>query len=226
MLKGPVNEYNATGAKFGDMPVSGKTGTTSDSKDLWFAGLTPYLSCSVWIGYDKPTQLIGSSSGSAVVWGKLMAKAHENLKTKEIDEPSGLLKISVCKDSGLLPSISDSKDTIYDELFIDGTEPTTHCDIGSAKLNDGLPAAENSTDNNTADPATPPVTNDALSPPITDLPATQNNANNRGNGNNSNRNNSSPNNSTRNNTNSNSTHNSNGPGASDSNAPPVAQPTN
>ena len=82
MLKGPVTEYNATGAKWGDMPVAGKTGTTSNSTDLWFAGLSPYLSGSVWIGYDKPTKLIGSSSGCASLWGKLMAKAHEGLASK------------------------------------------------------------------------------------------------------------------------------------------------
>ena len=82
MLKGPVTDYNATGAKWSDMPVAGKTGTTSNSTDLWFAGLSPYLSGSVWIGYDKPEKLIGSSSGCASIWGKLMAKAHEGLDSK------------------------------------------------------------------------------------------------------------------------------------------------
>ncbi|ETJ29045.1 Membrane carboxypeptidase MrcB, partial [human gut metagenome] len=61
MLKGPVTYYSSTPAKWGEMPVSGKTGTTSDSCDLWFAGLTPYLSGSVWLGYDNPTKLIGGS---------------------------------------------------------------------------------------------------------------------------------------------------------------------
>ena len=131
MLKGPVNEYNATGAKWGDMPVAGKTGTTSNSTDLWFAGLSPYLSGSVWIGYDKPEELNGSSSGCASLWGKLMAKAHEGLEVKDIEEPSGIVKVSVCKDSGLLPSSLCSQDPrgdrVYDELFIEGTEPTTTC---------------------------------------------------------------------------------------------------
>jgi len=131
MLKGPVNEYNATGAKWGDMPAAGKTGTTSNSTDLWFAGLSPYLSGSVWIGYDKPEPLKGSSSGCASLWGKLMAKAHEGLEVKDIEEPNGIVKVSVCKDSGLLPSSLCSQDPrgdrVYDELFIEGTEPTTIC---------------------------------------------------------------------------------------------------
>ncbi|MDR3594220.1 PBP1A family penicillin-binding protein [Clostridium sp.] len=132
MLKGPVNEYNATGAKFGDMPVAGKTGTTSDSTDLWFAGLTPYLSCSVWLGYDKPTKLNGSSSGCAVIWGKLMKEANKNFEVQDIDEPNGIVKTSVCKDSGLLPTSLCNEDPrgdrVYEELFIDGTQPTATCE--------------------------------------------------------------------------------------------------
>jgi len=131
MLKGPVNEYNATGAKWGNMPVAGKTGTTSNSTDLWFAGLSPYLSGSVWIGYDKPEKLIGSSSGCASLWGKLMAKAHEGLEVKDIEAPSGIVKADICKDSGLLPSDLCSQDPrgnrITQELFIEGTEPTSTC---------------------------------------------------------------------------------------------------
>ncbi|WP_160693078.1 transglycosylase domain-containing protein [Clostridium sp. C2-6-12] len=132
MLKGPVNEYNATGARWGNMPISGKTGTTTNSTDLWFAGLSPYLSGAVWIGYDKPDKLIGSSSGCARLWGKLMAKAHEGLEVKEIDPPSnGIVKANVCKDSGLLPSSLCSADPrgsrIIEEMFIEGTEPKETC---------------------------------------------------------------------------------------------------
>lgn len=131
ILKGPVTYYNGKSAKWDDMPVAGKTGTTSDSKDLWFAGLSPYLSGSVWIGYDNPTKLIGSSSGAAAIWGKIMAKAHEGLKVTDIEEPSGIVKVSVCKDSGKLTTDLCKQDPrgdrVYDELFIEGTEPTDYC---------------------------------------------------------------------------------------------------
>ena len=133
MLKGPVTYYSSTPAKWGEMPVSGKTGTTSDSCDLWFAGLTPYLSGSVWLGYDNPTKLIGGSSACAKLWGILMEHAHKGFKVKELDEPSGIVKVAVCKDSGLLPSSLCSKDPrgnrVYEELFAEGTEPTTTCDV-------------------------------------------------------------------------------------------------
>jgi len=205
MLKGPVTEYNATGAKWGDMPVAGKTGTTSNSTDLWFAGLSPYLSGSVWIGYDKPTKLVGSSSGCASLWGKLMAKAHEGLEVKDIEEPSGIVRVNVCKDSGLLPSLFCSLDfrgnRVYEELFIKGTEPTTNCQIHatpiSGILNSGLSTPSTSeTNNSTDDVKVPPVNNDTLSPPPVNTPTSSNNSTNSTNGNKKN----------------NSTHNPLGPG--------------
>lgn len=131
ILKGPVNKYNSSSAKWGDMPVAGKTGTTTDSKDLWFAGLTPYLSGSVWIGYDNPTVLKGSSSGCATLWGKIMAKAHQGMEVTDIEEPDDIVKVAVCQDSGKLPSSLCSRDPrgnrIVEEMFIKGTEPTTAC---------------------------------------------------------------------------------------------------
>ena len=130
VLKGPIS-YNASAAKWGDMPVAGKTGTTTSSTNLWFSGLTPYLSASVWVGYDNPTTLYGSSSGCAALWGKLMQKAHENYNVTEIEAPTGLVTANVCKDSGLLPSNLCSSDPrgsrVITEYFIEGTEPTETC---------------------------------------------------------------------------------------------------
>lgn len=54
-------------------PAAGKTGTTSDNKDAWFAGFTPYLTTVVWVGYDSntPHKLTGSS-GAVPVWTQIM----------------------------------------------------------------------------------------------------------------------------------------------------------
>ena len=54
-------------------PAAGKTGTTSDNKDAWFSGFTPYQTSVVWLGYDQSlsSQLTGSS-GAVPVWIQLM----------------------------------------------------------------------------------------------------------------------------------------------------------
>ena len=56
------------------IPAAGKTGTTNDSKDGWFCGVTPYYSVAVWIGYDTPRALESLYGGSypASVWKDAM----------------------------------------------------------------------------------------------------------------------------------------------------------
>jgi penicillin-binding protein 1A len=140
LLKGPVS-WSSHYAKFGDIPVAGKTGTTTENKDLWFSGLTPYLSAAVWVGYDQPTLLKGFSGETvSPIWGKIMAKAHEGLPYKEIDMPSGVVKASVCMDSGKVATDLCSKDPrgnrVIQDIFVEGTVPTALCDVHvAAKVN-------------------------------------------------------------------------------------------
>jgi penicillin-binding protein 1A len=135
LLRGPVTSGTATRAKVGSMPVAGKTGTTGDKKELWFAGFTPYYSGAVWIGHDKPSSFgKGISSGTAAaIWSKIMTAAHKDLPVKNIERPSGIISVSICKDSGKIPTDLCSRDMegnrVYSELFISGTQPTTLCDI-------------------------------------------------------------------------------------------------
>ena len=132
LLQGPVSA-GGTGpsAVFGDMPVRGKTGTSSDSKNLWFVGLTPYYSAAVWIGTDKGEHRIQGmgSNNAALLWGKIMKEAHTSLPVKNVERPSGISSYSVSMDSGDIPTDLTYKDPrgnrVYSELFIDGTQPTT-----------------------------------------------------------------------------------------------------
>lgn len=134
ILKDPLVYFDANGAKFSDMPVSGKTGTTNNVDSFWFAGLTPYYSGSVWIGYQDQTPMgNGYSSSAADLFGSVMSVVHEGLEYKEIDEPSGIVKAVVCKDSGKLATNLCSQDQrgnrVKTELFIEGTDPKSYCDV-------------------------------------------------------------------------------------------------
>lgn len=94
--------------------VAGKTGTTSDSKDLYFCGYTPYYTAAVWVGYDRPKGLYGFTSGqrrttaSTYLWDTVMTAVHEdiiaagNVRKFSDDLTKGLVTRSYCKDSGLL----------------------------------------------------------------------------------------------------------------------------
>ncbi|WP_297635807.1 transglycosylase domain-containing protein [uncultured Clostridium sp.] len=137
MLKGPIS-YNGSYAKFSDMPVAGKTGTTTGrqngSKDYWFAGLTPHYSGAVWVGYDDQRSIVGGGSGqtAANLWGKIMKIANVGLSTTNIQMPSGITKVSVCADSGKLPTDLCRRDPrgnrSYTEMFISGTQPSGYCE--------------------------------------------------------------------------------------------------
>ena len=154
MLKGPIT-YNASYAKFGSMPVAGKTGTTDSNKDYWFAGLTPHYSAAVWVGYDNQRQINGGGSGqtAASLWGKIMNIANAGLSTTDINMPSGIVKTSVCMDSGKLPTSLCKRDPrgnrIRTEMFISGTQPTGYCETH-------VEAEVNSKNNLLANENTPP----------------------------------------------------------------------
>lgn len=142
LLKGPLS-FDGALAKLSNMPVIGKTGTTSLVTDFLFAGLTPYYSGAVWIGYDNRNPMGGASysSSAASLWGAIMAPIHADLEYKEFDgNPGGVTSVSICKDSGKLATDLCSRDQrgsrVYTELFISGTEPTGVCDVHvTAKVN-------------------------------------------------------------------------------------------
>lgn len=141
LLKGPVSS-SGTGprANFGDMPVRGKTGTSGDQRDLWFCGLTPYYSASVWIGNDDNSVINKISSNTAAgTWAAIMQPIHQNLQPKDIEIPQGVVSSVVCEDSGKLPTSACYSDPTgnktYSELFIDGTVPTDYCNLSHSYRN-------------------------------------------------------------------------------------------
>jgi penicillin-binding protein 1A len=81
MMQGVIK--NGTAKSAAKMPffLAGKTGTTDDFRDAWFAGFSPNLLCLVWIGYDKGTNLGGRESGATAalpIWIEFMSKALEH----------------------------------------------------------------------------------------------------------------------------------------------------
>lgn len=75
-------------------PAAGKTGTTSDNKDAWFAGFTPYLTTVVWVGYDNnlPHKLTGSN-GAVPVWTQVMKKIGTRFPADDFPWPENTEKV-------------------------------------------------------------------------------------------------------------------------------------
>ena len=87
MLQNAVNRGTGTEAYLGIMPVAGKTGTTSDYKDRWFVGCTPYYVAAVWTGYDQPEYIRVSGNPAAQIFRKVMRPLHEGLEYKDFTWP-------------------------------------------------------------------------------------------------------------------------------------------
>jgi penicillin-binding protein 1B len=110
-----------------DLAIAGKTGTTDDFRDSWFAGFTGDRLAVVWVGRDdnQSTGLTGSS-GAMAVWGEMMAGLDpeplllalpEDIEQVWIDPASGLLSDGGCPGAVELP-------------FIAGSAPTESADCG------------------------------------------------------------------------------------------------
>ena len=79
-------------------PAAGKTGTTNDYKDALFEGFTTHLVAGVWIGYDKPREIMPGGYGAAValpVWANVMKQVKDSYPASEFPIPNGLTALSV-----------------------------------------------------------------------------------------------------------------------------------
>ncbi|MGD2181180.1 transglycosylase domain-containing protein [Lusitaniella coriacea] len=82
ILRGVITQGTGKAAQIG-RPAAGKTGTTDESRDLWFVGYVPQLVAGVWLGNDDNDPTWGTSSSAAAVWRKFMVNAIEWLPEED-----------------------------------------------------------------------------------------------------------------------------------------------
>jgi penicillin-binding protein 1A len=79
-------------------PAAGKTGTTNDYKDAWFEGFTTHLVAGVWIGYDKPREIMPGGYAAQValpVWANVMKQVKDFYPMSDFPVPPGLTVANV-----------------------------------------------------------------------------------------------------------------------------------
>jgi len=86
MLRNVVQAGTGGAAQLADRPVAGKTGTSDESRDLWFIGYIPQLVTGVWLGNDNNQPTWGSSSTAAYTWRKFMVQAVEEMPIEKFPE--------------------------------------------------------------------------------------------------------------------------------------------
>jgi penicillin-binding protein 1A len=125
MMRSVVTE--GTGRLVADLkiPVAGKTGTSNESRDTWFIGMTPDYAIGVWVGYDDDHPLGGREQGgvtAAPVYLDIMKKM--NPPAKQFARPAHVVEATIDRATGLLAPDGAPKDTTLQEVFVEGTQPT------------------------------------------------------------------------------------------------------
>lgn len=137
LLKYAVNYGTGTGARIPGVTVAGKTGTTSNRKDLYFVGYTTHYTAAVWSGYDIQEEMaVSLQNPSVTLWQQVMSQVHEGLEDQDFPLPTGqnIVTVGVCRDSGLLPNpdgscANDARGSRVTNIqFISGDQPTLYCD--------------------------------------------------------------------------------------------------
>ena len=93
----------AKARQLGRSDLAGKTGTTNNHIDTWFAGFNPKKVAVVWMGYDKPQSLGGSETGGSAalpVWIKYMSSALKGIPDVDLAAPEGVSSIRINLKSG------------------------------------------------------------------------------------------------------------------------------
>ena len=122
--------------------LAGKTGTTNDQKDVWFAGYNPDLLATVWLGFDQPRPLGRWEYGANAalpMWVEFMRTALKDVPESYLPQPSGITTIKINPETGK-PARPDDPNAIF-EIF--RTEKAPKADFSDEQM----PALETETFN-------------------------------------------------------------------------------
>lgn len=129
LMEGVIDSGTGRGARERGLsgPAAGKTGTTNDSHDAWFAGFTPDLVAVVWVGFDRgrPLGLTGAQA-ALPIWTDFMKKATAGRPRREFVRPPGLEAVEIDPRNGLRAARRCPEKMT--EIFRTGQVPEKRCD--------------------------------------------------------------------------------------------------
>ncbi len=125
MMQGVVDRGTARKTINQNVPIAGKTGTTNDSKDVWFVGFSSNIVAGCYIGYDTPRTMRGASGGGTCgpVFNRFMTKAVERFGGGAFQAPADCQFIRIDRFSGARLPDGATGDNVISECFRSGEEP-------------------------------------------------------------------------------------------------------
>ncbi|MGQ0564439.1 MAG: penicillin-binding protein 1A [Gemmobacter sp.] len=143
MMQGVITHGTARGINL-PVPVAGKTGTTNDTKDVWFVGYTSNIAAGCYIGYDQPRSLVGASGGGtcAPVFQSFMEVAVEKYGGSKFTVPPGGYFKKIDRFSGAILPDNASGPNVVAEYFREGEDPLSGLGVlvdGGFEMGSNLP---------------------------------------------------------------------------------------
>lgn len=133
MMQDVIRHGTATRAlQLGRSDIAGKTGTTNDHFDAWFAGYSPKQVAIAWIGFDKPRPLGGSETGGAAalpIWIKYMATALRGLPVAEMPVPDGVMALRIDPVTGI--RADNDENGMYEYFYHENPPPEVEVPLPS-----------------------------------------------------------------------------------------------
>lgn len=156
-LKGVIESGTARkAAQLKRSDLAGKTGSTNDLIDGWFAGFNNDLVAVVWVGYDQPKSIYEHGAESALpIWMEFIGKVLTGKPARSMVQPEGITTARIDPNTGLLAR-PGQKNAIF-EMFTDNTVPAEESvgdedvdatnDISDEEEDDGVGSAGTSNSN-------------------------------------------------------------------------------
>lgn len=127
MMQSVVQEGTGAKAKALGRPVAGKTGTSGDFHDAWFAGFTPRRVAVTWVGFDRPRRIGRRETGGRAalpIWVDVMKAADDGEPASFKPPPSVTVRLVDAASGLLAPTSGDLGEMkTIEEYFLAGTEP-------------------------------------------------------------------------------------------------------
>ncbi|MBK9754926.1 MAG: PBP1A family penicillin-binding protein [Nannocystis sp.] len=151
MMTSVVQEGTGTGAKALKRPVAGKTGTSAEHRDAWFAGFTPDHVAVAWVGFDTPKKLGKSETGGRAalpIWLAAVKAATGDLPVRGFVPPASVQVRTIDKRTGLLAPTEvpqpdgtmapPKPEEVMEEYFVPGSEPVDVAEPAALPAGDAL----------------------------------------------------------------------------------------
>jgi len=133
----------AKARELGRYDLAGKTGTTNNQVDAWFAGFNPAQVAVAWIGYDQPRSLGGQETGGHAalpIWINYMEKALRGVPDEPYPVPDGVVSVKINLQTGL--RAGDTEGGLYEYFYNEYVPPEVSSDADGGAFMEAPPAAK------------------------------------------------------------------------------------